>query len=84
MVTGSPSIAIQVYSSEDIHTFEEDGLSNANSALDWVDALQIFWDLFQHSILFFILHSEQQQQDQLSWRVLKLTWINNHRLSLDQ
>ena len=79
MVTGSPSVAIRVYTPEDVLTFEEGGLNNADSALDGVDGLHNFRDSFEHSILFFVLHSGQQQRDQLGRRD---SFVNSAQRSL--
>ena len=68
MVAGSPSIAIRVYTSNDITNLEGSDIANAGSEtalslLEEVDGLLNFRDSFEHSILFFVLHNGQLQRD---------------------
>lgn len=62
MVPGSPSVAIRIYTMEDINKLEE----NIDKSGD-VDGLQHFRDSFEHSMVFFVL-PRGNDQNQLSRR----------------
>lgn len=73
MVAGSPSVAIRVYTANDIANLEGSDISNAGSEIalslsEEVDGLLNFRDSFEHSILFFVLNNGQLQRDQLGRR----------------
>ena len=63
MVPGSPSLAVRIYTNEDIAKLEE----NIDDCGDDVDGLQHFRDSFEHSMVFFVL-SRGDEQSQLGRR----------------
>ena len=59
MVPGSPSLAVRIYTNEDMAKLEE----NINDSGDDVDGLQQFRDSFEHSMVFFVLvRGDEQSQ----------------------
>lgn len=64
MVTGNPSVAVRIYDADDASRMEAIDDDDAGGA----DGLRCFRDSFEHSIVFFIFESEQQQRDQLGRR----------------
>jgi len=66
MVTGSPSVAVRIYSAEDASRLE--GIasdSNDSTSVVGVDGLRNFRDKYEHSVVIFVLPTGQQQRDQL-------------------
>jgi hypothetical protein len=69
MVTGSPSVAVRIYSAEDASRLEGIGSdSNDNTSDVGIDGLRNFRDKYEHSIVIFVLPTGQQQRDQLGRR----------------
>ena len=69
MVTGSPSVAVRIYSAEDASRLEGSGSdSNDNTSDVGIDGLRNFRDKYEHSIVIFVLPTGQQQRDQLGRR----------------
>ena len=74
LVTGSPSVAVRVYNTEDATRFENSssGTGNANTATTdmnmEIEGLPHFRDTYEHSIVIFVLPTGQQQRDQLGRR----------------
>ena len=64
MVTGNPSVAVRIYKTDDAGQMEAIDDDNA----DGIDGLRNFRDSYEHSIVFFVLPSGQQQRDQLGRR----------------
>jgi hypothetical protein len=72
LVTGSPSVAVRVYNTEDATRFENISTGNANTdTIDMnmeIEGLPHFRDTYEHSIVIFVLPTGQQQRDQLGRR----------------
>ena len=74
LVTGSPSVAVRVYQTEDVTRFENSssGTGNANTPTTdmnmEIEGLPHFRDTYEHSIVIFVLPTGQQQRDQLGRR----------------
>jgi hypothetical protein len=69
VVTGSPSVAVRIYSSEDATQLE--GIvsdSNESTSDVGVDGLRNFRDKYEHSVVIFVLPTGQQQRDHLGRR----------------
>jgi len=64
MVTGSPSVAIRIYTMDEINELER---SMDESDRD-VDGLKHFRDSFEHSVVFFVLPRGEDQRDQVGKR----------------
>jgi hypothetical protein len=68
MISGSPSVAVRVYTYDNITKLDGSFLCSTDSVTGGVDGLQFFRDSFEHSIVFFVLPTGQQQRDQLGRR----------------
>jgi hypothetical protein len=69
MVTGTPSVAVRIYSAEDASRFEGIAYSSNDDTSDvGVDGLCNFRDKYEHSVVIFVLPTGQQQRDQLGRR----------------
>lgn len=73
MVTGSPSVAVRIYNSDDAQRYERTiasgELNNVTSDEDvGVDGLRNFRNTYEHSVVIFVLVTSQQQRDQLGRR----------------
>lgn len=71
MVTGTPSVAVRIYNTEDTSRFE-DATAKADKDLPYIDeeigGLPYFRDTYEHSIAIFVLPTGQLQRDQLGRR----------------
>lgn len=63
MVTGSPSVAIRIYTMEEISEIERSLVETDGDV-----GLQHFCDSFEHSMVFFVLARGEDQRDQLGRR----------------
>eukprot|EP00804_Cyclotella_cryptica_P002599 CCRYP_010426-RB/>CCRYP_010426-RB protein AED:0.13 eAED:0.13 QI:260/1/0.75/1/1/0.75/4/0/384 len=64
MVTGSPSVAIRIYTVDEVNELERSLVETE----DDVDGLQQFRDSFEHSMVIFLLPKGEYQRDQLGRR----------------
>lgn len=64
MVTGSPSVAIRIYTMDEINELER----SVDESDGDVDGLKHFRDSFEHSVVFFVLPKGEDQRDQLGRR----------------
>ena len=72
MMAGSPSVAVRIYDADDASRME--AIDD-----DDPDGLRNFRDSYEHSIVFFVLPSGQQQRDQLGRRE---SFVNTAQKSL--
>mmetsp|Transcript_29837 Transcript_29837/g.63383 ORF Transcript_29837/g.63383 Transcript_29837/m.63383 type:complete len:107 (+) Transcript_29837:384-704(+) len=69
MVAGSPSVAVRVYTTDDIIRFEGgESCAAGSGSLEGIDGIRNFRDSFEYSIVCFILNNGQTQRDQLGRR----------------
>ena len=68
MLTGSPTVAVRIYNYDDATRLESSIADEDPDADDGVDSLRHFRDSYEHSIVFFVLPSGEQQRDQLGRR----------------
>jgi hypothetical protein len=69
MVTGSPSVAVRIYNSDDASRFEDtSSKANTDSPDLEIEGLAHFRDTYEHSIVIFVLPTGQIQRDQLGRR----------------
>ena len=68
MLTGSPTVAVRIYNYDDATRLESSIADEDPNADDGVDSLRNFRDSYEHSIVFFVLPSGEQQRDQLGQR----------------